>query len=328
MSPYTPVDYFSIQSENQFQELALAAFVYQYASNKVYRSFCNHLNIAPPDVQTINDLPFLPIELFKQHQIISGEAPVKKIFCSSGTTGTTKSLHYLTDEEIYRVTLLEGFKRVFGSPSKHSFLALLPGYIERSDSSLVYMVNELMKKSTKKNNVFFQEANCDLIRAIQYNQQNEIETILFGVSFSLMEFATKNPISLEKVNLIETGGMKGKMEEKTRKELHTILKEKFSITNVYSEYGMTELLSQAYSTKDEVFESPPWMNILIRETNDPKNYIELGKIGGINVIDLANINSCCFISTQDLGKKTSPNTFEVLGRFDNADIRGCNLLFS
>lgn len=325
--PYLPKDYFSIENTSQFLSLALAAFNYQYTYNKVYKLFCGYLNVKPDSVKTLNDIPFLPIELFKQQRIVTGIKPDMKIFCSSGTTGATTSKHCLIDEDIYQLTLIEGFKRVFGNPSKYSFLALLPGYLERSDSSLVYMVNELMKKSNMKNNRFFMEADEDLIAAIKYNQQNEINTILFGVSFSLLEFATKNPISLERVNLIETGGMKGKMEEKTRAELHALFKEKFNLQHIYSEYGMTELLSQAYAVNGEIFETPPWMHIMIRETNDPLNEAEIGKAGGINIIDLANINSCCFISTQDLGKKNSPNTFEVLGRFDNADIRGCNLLF-
>ncbi len=307
--------------------MALAAFKYQYGNNEPFRTFCEHLNVGPGSINRIQDIPFLPIEFFKHHPVVSGPGPIEKIFSSSGTTDAAKSKHYLLHEEIYKATLTEGFRRTFGDPSRYSFLALLPGYIEREDSSLIYMVNELMKKSQMKHNAFFMEVNEQLVNAIHYNQQNEVRTVLFGVSFSLVEFA-KNPISLERVHLIETGGMKGKMEEITRKELHEIFRKAFKIDEVYSEYGMTELLSQAYSLKNEEFESPPWMQVLFREINDPMSYVPEGRIGGINIIDLANIHSCCFISTQDLGKKTSPNTFEVLGRLDNADIRGCNLLFS
>ena len=327
-SPYTPSTLFSIRHAHDFEELALLAFRHQYHHNQVYHIFCNYMGVHEEEVQTVADIPFLPIELFKTHRIITGEGQEEKIFRSSGTTGSVQSCHYLLDEEIYRLSLTEGFTRVFGKAEQYSFLALLPGYVERPDSSLIYMVNELMKQSRQQNNSFFKEADQELIKMIRYNQQHDVRTILFGVSFSLLQFAEKNPISLEKIILIETGGMKGKMEEKTRNELHTILREKFHIDRVYSEYGMTELLSQAYCSHGEEFELPPWMQILIREVNDPKTFMEEQRTGGINVIDLANIYSCCFISTQDLGKKTSPNTFEVLGRFDNADIRGCNLLFA
>lgn len=325
--PYQPTDYFAINDAITFQKFALSAFHFQYNTNLVYRSFCENMKVDETNVKTIIDIPFLPIELFKQHKIISGDTNAEKIFKSSGTTGNVQSKHYVLNENIYQLTLLEGFKRVFGDPSKYSFLALLPGYMERPDSSLIYMVNELMQKSMMKHNYFYKEPSQELIDAIHYNQQNEISTILFGVSFSLLVFAEKNPISLENIILVETGGMKGQAEEKTRGELHSILKNQFNLKSVCSEYGMTELLSQAYSTGGEEFHLPPWMQIYIREANDPKTYVEQNKVGGINIIDLANIQSCCFISTQDLGKKTSPNTFEVLGRFDNADIRGCNLLF-
>jgi phenylacetate-coenzyme A ligase PaaK-like adenylate-forming protein len=322
--PYNFKDLKKINSPNDFEELAMQAFRFQYENNQTYKLFCDYMHAKPDNVLRI---PFLPIELFKTHKIISGEGGENKIFRSSGTTGKNQSCHFLLDENIYKESLLEGFKIAFGDPAQYSFLALLPGYLERPDSSLIYMVNELMKKSLMKHNHFFKLADIDLKNAIMYNQQNEIKTILFGVSFSLLDFAENNPVSLDGITLIETGGMKGHGEEITRKELHNILKNKFKLKKVCSEYGMTELLSQAYCTRAEQFDLPPWMQVLIREPNDPGNFLEENKVGGINVIDLANINSCCFISTSDLGKKISPNSFEVLGRFDNADLRGCNLLY-
>lgn len=322
--PYDFTELSLIKSSCDFEDLAMRAFQFQYLNNETYRMFCDHMNAKPLHYSAI---PFLPIELFKTHKIISGNGVEKKVFKSSGTTGKTQSSHFLLDENIYVESLLEGFKRTFGDPSQYSFLALLPGYLERPDSSLIYMVNELMKRSVMKHNHFFKLADDDLRNAILYNQQNEIKTILFGVSFSLLEFARENPISLERITLIETGGMKGHGEEMTRSKLHSILKDQFKLDKVCSEYGMTELLSQAYCTEGEDFQLPPWMQILIREPNDPGSFLGENKVGGMNIIDLANINSCCFISTHDLGKKTSPNSFEVLGRFDNADLRGCNLLY-
>lgn len=324
LPPYNFSELLQIKSTCDFENLAMMAFEFQYAYNETYRMFCDYMNAKPDGFLKI---PFLPIELFKTHRIVSGSATEKKIFRSSGTTGKIQSSHFLLDENIYKESLLEGFVRTFGDPSQYSFLALLPGYVERPDSSLIYMVNELMKKSVMKHNQFFKYANNNLLNAIEYNQQNEIKTILFGVSFSLLEFAEKNPVSLERITLIETGGMKGHGEEITRSELHSVLRDKFKLDEVCSEYGMTELLSQAYCTKGEEFSLPPWMQVLIREPNDPGNFLTENKVGVINVIDLANINSCCFISTGDLGKKTSPNSFEVLGRLDNADLRGCNLLY-
>ncbi len=325
--PYSLPQLFSIDDPEIFLDLSLAAFRHQYQFNRVYKAFCNGLGIEETSVKTLYDIPFLPIELFKEHEVVTGEGTIQKKFKSSGTTDGHQSVHFLLDEEWYRKTLLEGFTRVFGDPSLYSFIALLPGYVERPDSSLIYMVNELMKKSNQRKHDFFSEPGNDFIKAIELNQQNNIATILFGVSFSLLEFANKHPISLQGIKLIETGGMKGRMEEITRDQLHTILKTQLQLNEIYSEYGMTELLSQAYSTQQGEFTSPPWMHVLIRETNDPRSYQDLNKTGGMNIIDLANIHSCCFIATGDLGKKTNPNTFEVLGRFDNADIRGCNLLF-
>lgn len=325
--PYTQEDIFAIQSTERFTELAMEAFRFQYKNNQIYHQFCDLMG-GPDKVRSIEQIPFLPIELYKNHKIISGYHTEQIIFRSSGTTGAVKSEHYILDLSWYHGSLIRGFELVFGPAKEYCFLALLPGYVERQDSSLIYMVNTLMRLGLNDQTGFFKNPDAGFIQIIEHNRQKKIPTILFGVSFSLLSFAEKYPIDLSHVILIETGGMKGMAEEKTKEELHTILKEKFKLKNVYSEYGMTELLSQAYSTSHQTFETPAWMKVLIREPNDPVKYLPLEKSGGINVIDLANIYSCCFIATQDLGKKNHPNTFEVLGRFDHSDLRGCNLLFS
>lgn len=325
--PYSLRDIFSISDPAGFDKLALKAFHFQHQHNLVYQQFCEFMKVDPLKINSTSEIPFLPIELFKNHRVISVDEKPQVVFRSSGTTGSVKSEHYVIEIDWYNKTLLEGFKLFFGEPSTYAFVALLPGYIERPDSSLIHMVNQLMQYGKNSSNAFFKEPTTEFLQMLRHNQQIGITTILFGVSFSLLEFAKNNPIDLKNVILIETGGMKGHGEELTKTELHSILKEKFHMSQVYSEYGMTELLSQAYCCKDEIFETPPWMQILIRDSNDPKTFLDEGQGGGMNIIDLANIYSCCFIATADLGKKTSPNTFEVLGRFDNADIRGCNLLF-
>jgi hypothetical protein len=327
-TPYTKQEIFGITTSQQFNALAIQAFRFQYEHNGTYRQFCDFMKYTPGLVEVVDQIPFLPIELFKNHRIVTGGAADQFIFRSSGTTGSVKSEHHIVDISWYDQSLMEGFKRIFGDPAQYNFVALLPGYLERPDSSLIYMVNQLMLQSKNGKQDFFKEPGEEFIQALRSNQHSDLTTVLFGVSFSLLEFANHNPIDLSNVILIETGGMKGHGEEKTKAELHAILKEKFNLSSVCSEYGMTELLSQAYCLKDEIFQLPPWMQIKIRETNDPRSLLGEGQGGGINIIDLANINSCCFIATQDLGKKISPNTFEVLGRFDNADIRGCNLLFA
>ncbi len=327
--PYTQKEIFQNHSPERFNELALKAFIFQYKNNKTYREFCKLLHVSPTDVQQVEEIPFLPIELYKYHKIICDDTVQEEIiFRSSGTTGSVKSQHFVTDLSWYNDSLMHGFEEAFGKIEQYCFVALLPGYVERPDSSLIYMVNQFMEKGLNQDKYFFKEANQDFVQLIEVNRQKNIPTILFGVSFSLLKLAEENPIDLSHVILIETGGMKGMVEEKTKHELHTILKSRFKLKNVYSEYGMTELLSQAYTTNEQSLQTPSWMKVMIREPNDPKSYLPIERSGGINVIDLANIFSCCFIATQDLGKKNHPNTFEVLGRFDHSDLRGCNLLFS
>jgi len=279
-------------------------------------------------VKTINDIPFLPVELFKTHAIKTGGFKAQKTFLSSGTTGMSQSKHFVKDVSLYELSYLNAFKHFYGAIEEYCVLGLLPSYLEREGSSLIYMVDDLIKKSKSSESGFFLDNHKELIEILAKNIRNKQKTILFGVSFALLDLAESCQIDLSDVIIImETGGMKGRRKELTRDELHGIYKESFKVSEIHSEYGMTELLSQAYSKGNGVFKTPEWMKILIRDVNDPFHFLEDNNTGGINVIDLANINSCSFIATQDLGKCTDEG-FEVLGRFDNSDLRGCNLLIS
>lgn len=319
---------FSIQTEDEFNELALWAFHYQACYNNIYADFLKHLKIKHDSVNRIEDIPFLPVSLFKTQRIISGIEAPKLIFETSGTTGENTGKHFVIHPDFYIQSCIKAFSLSFGNPKQFCFLALLPSYLERNNSSLIYMIHHFIENSVYSNSGFYLKSDEVLIKELEYTIQHQIPTVLFGVSFALLDFAEQHPMNLSTVKIIETGGMKGRREEITRTELHTRLIQAFHVSKVYSEYGMTELLSQAYTIKDEEFQSPPWMKILIRETDDPLTWSKENKTGGISIIDLANIDSCCFIATQDLGKKTSPNTFQVLGRYDNSDIRGCNLMVS
>lgn len=319
---------FNINSEQEFNEVSLEIFRYQYTNNPIYQAFCNHLNIKVSEINNINKIPFLPIEFFKTHQIKTTEFKEETIFLSSGTTGKNQSKHFVKDISVYERSYTNAFTHFYGDIKDYCVLALLPSYMEREGSSLIYMMNDLIKKSSHPKSGFFLENESFLIENLLFLTKNKQKTILFGVSFALLDLAEKYEINLGDVIIMETGGMKGRREELTRNELHAIYKKSFNVNYIHSEYGMTELLSQAYSKGDGVFETPNWMRILIRDVNDPFSVLSYNKTGGINVIDLANINSCCFIATQDLGKQFKGNDFEVLGRFDNSDIRGCNLLIS
>lgn len=303
-------------------------FRYQYNNNPIYQSFCNYLKTKPNEVKSIDKVPFLPIEFFKSHAIKTGYFEQQITFLSSGTTGQNQSKHFIKDISVYEKSYIQGFKQFYGNIEDYCVLALLPSYMERKGSSLIYMMDDLIKKSKHEKSGFFLKNEQFLIENLQFLTKNKQKTMLFGVSFALLDLAEKYEIDLSDVIIMETGGMKGRREELTREELHNIYKSSFNVKSIHSEYGMTELLSQAYSKGEGIFETPNWMKILIRDVHDPFNMLPHNKTGGINVIDLANINSCCFIATQDLGKQHSDNTFEVLGRFDNSDIRGCNLLVS
>lgn len=306
--------------------MALKVFRFQYDHNVVYQEFCQFLKKDKTNVKAIVDIPFLPIQFFKSHQVLSSQSPIEITFSSSGTTGMINSRHYVTDLTYYEQSFRTAFSQFYGSAQNYVILALLPSYLERDGSSLIYMVNDLIKNSNHPESGFYLNNYDELIEKLELLDNSGQNVILLGVTYALLDLIEKKKFQLNNTIIMETGGMKGKRKEMIREELHTILREGFGVQAIHSEYGMTELLSQAYSFGDGVFECPPWMTILIRDTEDALTYLPDGKTGGINIIDLANLNSCSFIATQDLGKKNPNHSFEVLGRFDASDIRGCNLM--
>ena len=318
--------FLSVQTDNDFEELALQIFKYQAVNNIVYGQFLKHLNFSISSVNHLKDIPFLPIQFFKSHKIVSSTQKEQKIFSSSGTTGSLTSKHYVTDLSIYENSYLRAFSHFYGAIEDYTVLALLPSYLERTGSSLIYMVDDLIKKSNNTESGFFLNNLDELAQKLIKLTKKGQKTLLIGVSFALLDLVEKHQFELKNTIVMETGGMKGRRKELIRNELHEVLKKGFGIENIHSEYGMTELLSQAYSDGNGVFKTPKWMKIVIRDTEDPLHLLPINCTGGINIIDLANVNSCSFIATQDLGKMYSNNTFEVLGRFDHSDIRGCNLL--
>jgi phenylacetate-coenzyme A ligase PaaK-like adenylate-forming protein len=317
---------FNIQNEQQFTEIALAVFKHQFRNNKVYRSFCDLLYIHPASVNTIEEIPFLPIQFFKSRQVLSSLDEVQETFTSSGTTGSVISKHLVTDINLYKESYLKGFAHFYGNIEEYTVLALLPNYLDREGSSLVFMVDDLIRKSKNPESGFFLDNRKELAQKLIELDKTGQKTLLIGVSFALLDLIEMQQFSLKNTIIMETGGMKGRRKELVREELHAILQNGFGVSEIHSEYGMTELLSQAYSKGNGIFKTPPWMKILTRDTEDALTMNALGKNGGINIIDLANYNSCSFIAAQDLGKVHENETFEIIGRFDNSDIRGCNLL--
>ena len=317
---------FSIQSEDDFQAIALEVFRYQAQENEVYKDFLHFLNVDYTKIQHTDNVPFLPIQFFKKHELISGNRPVEKTFTSSGTTGMTTSKHFVTDLALYHYSLEKCFEQFYGPLSDYTIFALLPSYLERNGSSLIDMVEYWIEKSGRAQSGFYLYNHDELYENLKKKKKTGKKAILIGVSFALLDFVENYKMNLQHTIVMETGGMKGRKKEITREELHSILKNGFGTNEIHSEYGMTELLSQGYSRGDLTFKSPNWMRIMIRETEDPIKYVEEGKTGGVNVIDLANYNSISFIATDDLGKKISHNQFEILGRFDHSDVRGCNLM--
>jgi len=322
----TSEDIFSIQSPEQFSKLALKIFKLQAKNCSVYKEYIHHLHIDTDQIAKVNQIPFLPISFFKSHSILSNTDPIKITFSSSGTTGMTQSSHHVTDVNLYEQSYLQAFRQFYGNIEDYCFLALLPSYRERSGSSLIYMVDDLIQKSKHPQSGYFLYNHDELFEALSGLKAKKQKTVLIGVTYALLDFIEHYRIDFPNLIVMETGGMKGKRKEMIREELHEQLTRGFGIKSIHSEYGMTELLSQAYSLGDGIFNCPNWMQVLIRDTNDPLTLMPNGKTGGINVIDLANINSCSFIAVQDLGRINPDNSFEVLGRFDHADIRGCNLL--
>ena len=317
---------FNIQSETDFKATALEVFKFQFEHNAVYRSFCDLLYKHPSDVTSLEQIPFLPIEFFKTHTIISTNKPTKATFTSSGTTGSIVSKHHVVDLDVYKQSFRTGFESFYGTIENYTVLALLPSYLEREGSSLVYMANDMILQSKQPESGFYLhdlEALKNTLTSLEAKGQ---KTLLIGVSYALLDLIEAYSFELKHTIVMETGGMKGQRKELVKSELHALLKQGFGVDTIHSEYGMTELLSQAYSKGGGVFKTPPWMKVLTRDPEDALSIQPIGKSGGINIIDLANINSCAFIATQDLGKIRSDGTFEILGRFDQSDIRGCNLV--
>jgi phenylacetate-coenzyme A ligase PaaK-like adenylate-forming protein len=322
-------DILEIDSFKTFKEIAMSVFRYQAKENKIYHAYISNLKLDIEKITELHQIPFLPIEFFKTHQLKT-ESPIlnskSQIFLSSGTTGTLQSKHYVSDVNVYEKSYLKAFELYYGNIKNYCVLALLPSYLEREGSSLVYMVDDLIKKSEHAESGFYLNNYDELILKLNALEAREQKTILLGVTYALLDLIEKQKFKFKNTIVMETGGMKGKRKEMVREELHAVLCEGFGVDAIHSEYGMTELLSQAYSKGDGIFNCPPWMRIIIRDVNDPFTFLPHQKTGGINVIDLENVYSCSFIATQDLGKTFPDNSFEVLGRFDNSDIRGCNLL--
>lgn len=313
-------------STETFLKKSLEIFHFQAEHNPVYRAYLKAIRCKVDKIDTLEKIPFLPISFFKNHKIVTGNYPEKLVFHSSGTTQTNRSRHYITHPELYNESFTQGFNYCFGAIENYTLLALLPSYLEQQHSSLVYMVKGFMEKSNQPENGFYLHNYQELIHKIETLEHRKQPTLLIGVSYALLDLIELKTFQLKTTKVLETGGMKGRRQEMIKSELHKILQAGFGVKNIYSEYGMTELLSQAYSVENQLFNTPPWMKILIREVEDPFQYVPNGKTGGINVIDLANHYSCSFIETQDLGKMYPDGSFEVLGRFDHSDIRGCNLL--
>ena len=317
---------FNINNADDFEEVALDIFKFQYENNEVYRDFCIYLRKSPKNVSSSLEIPFLPISFFKTHKVTSTQKEPETIFTSSGTTQSTTSKHFVPDIELYEKSFLKAFELFYGMPKDFCILALLPSYLEREGSSLIYMVNSLIEKSGHPHSGFYLHNLEELHQKLKILESKGAKTLLIGVSFALLDLVEQFPSTLTNTIVMETGGMKGRRKELIREELHQILEKGLGVEHIHSEYGMTELLSQGYSKGNGIFETPPWMKIVTRDTEDPLSIQPNGKTGGVNVIDLANLYSCSFIATQDLGKTHPNGTFEVLGRFDDSDIRGCNLM--
>ncbi len=317
---------FTIASNDELEAVALKVFRFQHEHNRVYQRFCRELGVEAGDARGLADIPFLPIEVFKQQTVYASTDPPRQVFTSSGTTGSEPSRHHVASLDLYEKSFFTCFRRFYGEPSDYCILSLLPDYLERQGSSLVYMARRLMEESAHPEGGFYLDQLDALAGKLRHLAEREEKVLLLGVSFALLDLASLHPMPLPNAIVMETGGMKGRRREMVRQELHDTLCRAFGQEVIHSEYGMTELLSQAYSHGSGLFSCPPWMKVLLRDTTDPLSGVEEGQTGGINVVDLANTFSCSFIATQDLGRLRPGGQFEVLGRFDNSDVRGCNLL--
>lgn len=312
-------------SAADFTPRALEVFRFQYEQNPLYGDFVRALGVRPGSVGRIEEIPFLPVSFFKTHEVRTGEFVPEVVYQSSGTTGMVTSRHLVRDMGLYRQSFRTGFEHFYGSVRDWCIIGLLPAYLERSNSSLVYMVNELIDASGHPNSGFYLYEYDALYALLQRLEAAGQKTLLIGVTFALLDFAERYTLSLEHTVVMETGGMKGRRREITREELHGFLGERLGVKVVHAEYGMTELLSQGYSAGGGVFRCPEWMKVLVRSEDDPLEVRDRGE-GLINVVDLANIWSCAFLSTEDIGVVREDGGFMVAGRVDHSDIRGCSLL--
>jgi len=318
---------FGIQSNTNFEQIALDVFRFQYEHNKVYQSYVNALGKKPGAVEDIKDIPFLPIAFFKSHTVVCGDVfKDDTVFTSSTTTGSVPSKHIVKDIGIYQQSFRDAFRLFYGDIKEYCVLALLPSYLERSGSSLVYMAEDMIKQSANADSGFYLHNINELKDKITRLQDAGQKILLLGVTYALLDFAGQFPVKLKNTIVMETGGMKGKRKEMPREEVHSILKKALGLDAIHSEYGMTELLSQAYSKGNGIFNCPPWMRIVVRDIYDPLHTGLVGEGGAINIIDLANINSCSFIATDDAGIVHKDGSFSISGRLDASDIRGCNLM--
>jgi phenylacetate-coenzyme A ligase PaaK-like adenylate-forming protein len=315
----------SAVNDSNFKDIAIRLFHFQAENSTIYKSYLQNLNIKPTEVNQLTQIPFLPISLFKTQKIQTGLWTPETEFTSSGTTGPFTSRHLVADLSFYRAHSVNTFERFYGSLQQYHILALLPAYLERTGSSLIAMIDHFIKRSDSEHSGFYLYNHEELVKKIEVLKSGSRKILVWGVSFALLDLAERFEIDLSKAIVMETGGMKGRRQELTRQELHAFLNQRFNTQAIHSEYGMTELMSQAYSNGGGYYQMPPWMKVVIREINDPFNYIK-NRTGGINVVDLANFHSCAFIETQDLGKTFETGELEILGRIDNSDVRGCNLL--
>lgn len=308
-----------------FEDIALAVFRHQYKHNSIYQQFTDALQIDPQKVDALLKIPFLPVSFFKTHKVVSGNEDAVAIFESSGTTGEVPSRHYVIDNTVYESSLLRGFREFYGEPSDYAVLALLPSYLERKNASLVHMAQALMKHSSHPDCGFYLNEWGKLKEVITRLENEGQKTLLLGVTFALLDFADACPMQLKHTIVMETGGMKGRRVEWTRAQVHEFLRDRWQLNEVHSEYGMTELLSQAYAKADGIFRASSTMKVLVRDINDPLD-VRISGPGCLNIIDLANVHSCSFIATEDIGNILADGSFEVLGRIDHAALRGCSLM--
>lgn len=316
---------FTLESDGEFNDAALEIFHRQRVENPVYRRFVESLVDHPEKVADLADVPFLPIETFKNHRVFTGEGEAEMVFTSTGTTGVGPSSHHVKSTELYRKTFTTGFRHFYGSPRNYRILALLPSYLEREGSSLVYMMEHLITESAHPEGGFFLN-DISRLKALLSKPDPERKTLLMGVSFALLDLAEEGFALPSGTLVMETGGMKGRRTEPIRDDLHRALQRGFGVDRIHSEYGMAELLSQAYSVGEGIFRTPPWMKFLVRDLHDPLSPARRGRTGGLNVVDLANMHSCAFVATSDLGRQVGDDAFEILGRLDHSDMRGCNLM--